>query len=663
MCNPLELTKQKQETILTATQQLHQERKERTMTSPEAFEQKFETLKDQMLSYRREQYEMGQVQDMVLEQNPTEKRQAAPPVSKLTDRQRRKVASRRENNLKKARRKHIPGASADTLPMQEAVKSFYKDVAKNGMQNPGTFGFDAKLFSPDFPEEQECSIDVKKGMTTLMKLKKAKADFDADHSGLDDFKIIASRTNFQLMDPLENALRTLLAANGIDMATGALIRDEQVVAEAQQMQRQAIAAYEKAMANVSSTFGDVMEEHFAHRLAEEKAKHESADKEMLKGYHIEGDIADLDFTPGYYEVANEIVKLRKSIDSHPEQYAAYKNAIDQSYQLYLDAHKKLSNIGRYLKSLRDVAQSYGLNNPLGIRITERADRIASSPEKEHMEFVAAQQYELIRFLLEGRPFDDKMQYMYKVVEEQFGIQTEQRAYQKHEQEVYAALDKDQKKVANMLFPEQRMQLFSAAEAMQEDSEGVGNSMAANETLLENTEMDKRAIRSLLHGAKVNATGAPLNVEEGRHMLEDHQRVQAYLSTDPAISGPLLAPIVEQVLTYPYLEVDIAKELWENPVELHTILNRNVYMQNMISDHPEYFNTLPKETMEKLDAIMVFGAAMSVTVCALASAQGLEFNKGVVYNSTIPVKNFKAQLPQYYENFYNHKEILRKALGK
>ena len=250
MCNPLELTKQKQKTMLTATQQLHQERKERTMTSPEAFEQKFETLKDQMLSYRREQYEMGQVKDMVLERDRTEKRQPTPPVSMLTDRQRRKVASKRENNLKKARKKHIPGASADTLPMQEAVKSFYKDVAKNGIQNTGTFGFDAKLFSPDFPEEQECSIDVQKGMTTLMKLKKAKVDFDADHSGFDDFKIIASRSNFLLIDPLENALRTLLAANGIDMATGALIRDEQVVAEAQQMQREAIAAYELSLIHI-----------------------------------------------------------------------------------------------------------------------------------------------------------------------------------------------------------------------------------------------------------------------------------------------------------------------------------------------------------------------------------------------------------------------------
>ncbi len=662
MCNPLELTKQKQETMLTATQQLHQERKERTMTSPEAFEQKFETLKDQLLSYRREQYEMGQVKDMVLERDRTERRQPAPPVSMLTDRQRRKVASKRENNLKKAQKKHIPGASADTLPMQEAVKSFYKDVAKNGIQNTGTFGFDAKLFSPDFPEEQECSIDVQKGMTTLMKLKKAKVDFDADHSGFDDFKIIASRSNFLLIDPLENALRTLLAANGIDMATGALIRDEQVVAEAQQMQREAIAAYERAMANVSSTFGDVMEEHLAPKLAEARAQYEYSDKEMLKGRGLEEDTADLDFVPANYEQADEIVKLRKSIDSHPEQYAAHKEAIDQSYQLYLDAQKKLCDFARRMKSFPAAATEYGLNSALGKQLNNRAVAVETSPEKEHMEFVATQQYELIRFLLEGRPFSDGMQYMYKVVEEQFGIQTEQRAYQKHEQAVYATLDKEQKEVANMLFPEQRMQLFRATETMQEDSEGVSNSMAANETLLEHTKKDKRVIRSLLHGAKVNATGAPINVEEGRHMLEDHQRIQAYLSNDPAISGPLLAPIVEEVLTYPYLEIDLNKELWENPVELHSILNRNVYMQNMISDHPEYFDNLPQEIMEKLDAIMVFGAAMSVTACAIASAKGMEFNEGVVYNSTIPVKNFKEQLPEYYENFYAHKEILRQALG-
>ena len=60
--------------------------------------------------------------------------------------------------------------------------------------------------------------------------------------------------------------------------------------------------------------------------------------------------------------------------------------------------------------------------------------------------------------------------------------------------------------------------------------------------------------------------------------------------------------------------------------------------------------------------MVFGAAMSVTACAIASAKGMEFNEGVVYNSTIPVKNFKEQLPEYFENYHAHQEILRQALG-
>lgn len=662
MCNPLEKQKQPQHVVLTATQQLQEERKERTMTSPEVFEQKFDTLKEQMLSYRREQYEMGQVKDMVLERNQTERRQPVPPVSKLTDRQRRKIASRRENNLKKARRKHIPGASADTLPMQEAVKGFYKDVAKNGIQNTGAFGFDAKLFSPDFPEEQECSIDVKKGMTTLMKLKKAKADFDADHSGLDDFKIIASRTNFLLMDPLENALRTLLAANGIDMATGALIKDEQVVAEARQLQRQAIATYEKAMANVSSTFGDVMEEHFADRLAEKKAQNESADKEMLKGYHIEEYTDDLDFTPDYYEVAQEIVKLRKSIDSHPEQYAAHKEAIDQSYQLYLDAHKRLSDIGRYQKCLSDVAQSHGLNSPLGIRITERVERIANSPEKEHMEYVAAQQYELIRFLLEGRPFDDKMQYMYKVVEEQFGIQTEQRAYQKHEQEIYATLDEDQKDVVNSMYPEQRMKLFQTIETLQEHRKNLNASLNTMNPLLEKSTKDQRALLHLVHGAKLDANGDPVNEEERGYLQEDQRRIRAYLSNDPAVSGPLLEPIVEQVLNYPYLEVDIAGELRENMLEFGTLLDRNVYMQNMIADHREYFNTLPKETMDKLNDVMTLGALMSTMVVAMSSAQGLHFDLGSVMRGN-DAKAFQAQILYLNERIAEQKELIRQRWGQ
>ncbi|MGN1230349.1 MAG: hypothetical protein ACI4TP_00470, partial [Anaerotignum sp.] len=272
-----------------------------------------------------------------------------------------------------------------------------------------------------------------------------------------------------------------------------------------------------------------------------------------------------------------------------------------------------------------------------------------------------QQYELIRFLLEGRPFSDKMEYMYKVVEEQFGIQTEQRAYQKHEQEVYATLNQMQKDVVNSMYPEQRMKLFQTMETLQEHRNNLNASLLSMHPLLEKSTKDQRAILQFLHGAKLDANGDPINEEEKGYLLEDQQKIEAYLSNDPAVSGPLLEPIVEQVLNYPYLELDIAKELRENLLEFNTMLNRNVYMQNMITDHPEYFNTLPKETMDKLFALRTLGALMSTSVIAMSGIQGLHFDSASVIEDN-QADTFHAQLLFLNERISEQKEIIRRTWG-
>ena len=187
-------------------------------------------------------------------------------------------------------------------------------------------------------------------------------------------------------------------------------------------------------------------------------------------------------------------------------------------------------------------------------------------------------------------------------------------------------------------------------------------MEAYSTQLEHCGKDLRTLKNLLHGARVNETGAPLNVEEGRYMLEDGQRIRAYLSNDPAVSGPLLASVVEEISNYPYLEADVEEELKKRPAEFHALLNRNVYMQNMIADHPEYFSTLPKETMDRLDAAMRFGVAISMYAGALAAAYGVEFNRGEIYEEQAPVQTFAAQLDMYRENYETAKEDYRKRTG-
>lgn len=516
--------------------------------------------------------------------------------------------------------------------------------------------FDAQLFSPDFPEEQECSIDVKGGLTTLAKLKIVQRDLDENPNGQPPLKVIATRANAVIIPLLENALRTVLAANGVDMDTGNAITDERLVEQARAMRPQAIAEYEKAMANASSTSGKEAEKFYAQSLQAQQAHILELDK-----VHQPPESQDLDFMFHYEPLQGEYVKTKQSIDSHPEQYAAHKDLIDRCYQTYLDANRRIADYGVRIVALKEQAKQ-APNKGIREMLEKRATDLDTCEELDHLQSIAAQQYETIRYLTEGRPFSEEVQYMYKVLDEEYGIHSAQREQEKEELDIYSKWSEGQQEVFRSLSAEQKQSAMHISKKLTESAQLRSNVVQAHETQLENIRKDRRALKILLHGAQVNETGAPLNIEEGRHMLEDDQRIQAYLSDDPAISGPLLAPVVEEVLNYPYLEADMEKELKNHPAELHSFLEKNVYMQNMIQDHPEYFDTLPEETMERLKAAMNFGAAISVYVTALAAAQGVEFNSGALYGERTPVRVFRESMDMYRASYEAAKDAYRQASG-
>lgn len=194
MSDPTTLQKQREQQVqLTATQQLNQQRQSRTFAlqnEQEVFA-RHEQHGEQILSRRRELYQMGMVQDMNLK-IAAEQPRHVPQPSQLSEKERKKIAKKRQSNLKKAQRKHILGATADSLPMMNEVRAFYKETAKTPLVATN-FNFDARLFSPDFPEEQECSIDVKEGLTTLAKLKIAQRELDENPNGQPPLKVIATR--------------------------------------------------------------------------------------------------------------------------------------------------------------------------------------------------------------------------------------------------------------------------------------------------------------------------------------------------------------------------------------------------------------------------------------------------------------------------------------
>lgn len=657
MSDPTTLQKQREQQVqLTATQQLNQQRQSRTFAlqnEQEVFA-RHEQHGEQILSRRAELYQMGMVQDMNLK-IAAEQPRHVPQPSQLSEKERKKIAKKRQSNLKKAQRKHIPGATADSLPMMNEVRAFYKETAKTPLVATN-FNFDARLFSPDFPEEQECSIDVKEGLTTLAKLKIAQRELDENPNGQSPLKVIATRANSVIIPLLENALRTVLAANGVDMDTGNAITDERLVEQAREMRAQAIAEYEKAMANASSTAGEEAEKFYAQPLQEQQAHILELDKA-----HQLPESQDLDFLFHYEPLQEEYVKTKQSIDSHPEQYAAHKDLIDRCYQTYLDANRRIADYGVRILALKEQAKQ-APNKAIRDLLEKRAADVDTCEELDHLQSIATQQYETIRYLTEGRPFSENVQYMYKVLDEEYGIHSAQREQEKEDMRFAAGWNEGQQEVFRSLSEAQRPTTLRISREVSKSAQLRSNVVQAHETQLENIRKDRRALKILLHGAQVNETGAPLNVEEGRHMLEDEQRIQAYLSDDPAISGPLLAPVVEEVLNYPYLEADMEEELENHPAELHSLLEKNVYMQNMIQDHPEYFDTLPEETMERLKAAMDFGVAISVYVTALAADQGVEFNSGALYGDLTPVRVFRNSMDMYQASYEAAKAAYRQATG-
>lgn len=323
MAGPQEIQRRQQEQQqeryqMTATDQLNAQRfdREYELQTPREIEVAHQHHAQQLLARRRELYDMGLKPDMNLVVAPQQAPQRVPPVSQLSDRQRRKIADKRMNNLKKAQKKNLVGATEDTLPMLEAVKKASKEYTRHPPTGDDlyTYNLDARLFSPDFPEEKECSIDVEKGLKTLAKLRLSVQKYRTDVRRHTQEANVAMKANERLIAPLEIALRTVLAANGVDMKTGAPITNPALVEQARILRAAAIRSYEKAVADIPQMLQEEAENYLAHDLEIEEREIERNDDE-----HRAEETMDLDFVFHYQPLEAEYVQLRGTIDAHPAE--------------------------------------------------------------------------------------------------------------------------------------------------------------------------------------------------------------------------------------------------------------------------------------------------------------------------------------------------------
>lgn len=645
MAGPQEIRRQQEQQEhyqMTATDQLNAQRFDRAyeLQTPQEIEAAHQHHAQQLLARRRELYDMGLKPDMNLVVAPQQAPQRVPPVSQLSDRKRRKIADKRMNNLKKAQKKNMVGATEDTLPMLEAVKKVSKEYTRRPPTGDDlyTYKLDARLFSPDFPEEQECSIDVEKGLKTLAKLRLSVQKYQNDVQRHTQEANVAMKANERLIAPLEIALRTVLAANGVDMKTGAPITNPAVVEQARTLRAAAIRSYEKAVADIPQMLQEEAEKYLAHDLEVEERKIEQNDDE-----HRAQETMDLDFVFHYQPLEAEYVQLRGTIDAHPAEYAAHQAVVDQCYQRYLDANRQIAAYGRRILALNNQAGGRAAVGRVRSWLRERATQLQKSPELENLQTLAAQQRAIIRYLVEGRPFAEEFTYLYKVLADEYGIQTEARQQEQQEHDLLMGMTRGQKQVYDGIPMEQRQQAVRTVRKLHQIKTEKETSLDHLREQIEGSKMDMRALKILWHGYRADANGEPIDAQQRAYMQADEAFTRAYLTNDPAQTGPLLQPVIQRMLEFPSKYQDWEKAFWEHPEEVYEVLNQNVYFEHVVHDHPEVFSTMPEETMQKLDQSMRFGAQLCVYVVALAQSHGINFNLCEWERETDAVKASKVQV--------------------
>lgn len=631
MAGPQEIQRRQQEQQqeryqMTATDQLNAQRfdREYELQTPREIEVAHQHHAQQLLARRRELYDMGLKPDMNLVVAPQQAPQRVPPVSQLSDRQRRKIADKRMNNLKKAQKKNLVGATEDTLPMLEAVKKASKEYTRHPPTGDDlyTYNLDARLFSPDFPEEKECSIDVEKGLKTLAKLRLSVQKYRTDVRRHTQEANVAMKANERLIAPLEIALRTVLAANGVDMKTGAPITNPALVEQARILRAAAIRSYEKAVADIPQMLQEEAENYLAHDLEIEEREIERNDDE-----HRAEETMDLDFVFHYQPLEAEYVQLRGTIDAHPAEYAAHQAVVDQCYQRYLDANRQIAAYGRRILALNNQAGGRVAEGRVRGWLRDRATQLQQSPELENLQTLAAQQREMIRYLVEGRPFSEPFTYLYKVLADEYGIQTEARQQEQQEHDLVMGMTRGQKRVYDGIPMEQRQQAVRVVRELHQTIEEKEASLDHLRELIKGSKMDLRALKIFWNGHRVNEHGEPVDAQQQAKRDADEAFTRAYLTNDPALTVPLLQPVIQQMLDFPSRYQDWEKAFWEHPGEMYEAVTRNVYFQHVIEDHPEVFSTMPKEVMEKLDQSMQLGANISTMMIAIAYTRGIHFNLG------------------------------------
>ncbi|MDR2088930.1 MAG: hypothetical protein LBP73_06210, partial [Clostridiales Family XIII bacterium] len=157
-----------------------------------------------------------------------------------------------------------------------------------------------------------------------------------------------------------------------------------------------------------------------------------------------------------------------------------------------------------------------------------------------------------------------------------------------------------------------------------------------ETVLKSKGRDARALAIYARGYEKGRDGEPFTEEDRRNKEADGEFIREYLSDDLAVRARRLDLITDELLAMEPTEAT-SKEMAEddyilkNAVRLRQCCQKACYLETLRKENPAYFESLPAEKAERLNAIFNAYARYEALMTLVLATHGVRQSNGDLVN--------------------------------
>jgi hypothetical protein len=592
-------------------------------------------------------------------------RQPAPPpgaplardeYANLSSRQKKKLLARREKGLSQARKKYGPEATEDTLPMMAQLREYNKSLKDARSDEPPIpleeavrgVSVDADMFDKPFAEGADTAFDVKDAMARNKAMKDILSRFDAlapDEAAAVSLSTQARMAELRVMQAsFEGAVRTVLAANGVDFDTGGPLSAEQT-ARAKTQKAAATAAFREIVANRNEALLDNLanlSEAEAQAKYDEQITEERVNQE--ENYNVHG----LPFTITYEPTLEEFAKVKNGIDANPENYGAHREAIDRMLSEYLDICNRMSDISRRGKAYSDLGEDAQANGDYDLyrQYNDLAERCNNDPSVGEMNLRRGVLATLMRYLTEGR--DPGESWLHVTLEDEFGIVTEERRQQKEAVDVLDAMEEQNRQTEAELAERQERQrmleeelpycdehCFAMSDAIKRMGDRKNQAMNDANAAIQGApvRVDQRMLKVFCQGYDVGSDGEPVSREDTDRKTKDMQFISDYCSGNAERRRPHLYNAMDRILKIarsvsPAMLTE--DYMTDNAAQMKEMCDRLYYFENIMQENRAYFDNLDPAYKKVINAAYIMATSFVGYTTAAFNARGIDINRGRFY---------------------------------